>query len=139
MLAAVSANDIAVSGLRAQRVRMNLIANNIANAETTRTEHGGPFRRQMVMFRAQDLGPRLDPKDFGVEISRVAPDPSPFRQVYDPGHPDANEDGVVLFPNINLATEMVNLVSAQRAYEANIDVIVANRRMTEKALEIIQA
>lgn len=139
MLAAVSANDIAVSGLRAQRVRMNLIANNIANAETTRTEDGGPFRRQMVMFRAHDLGPRLDPDDFGVEISRVAPDPSPFRQVYDPGHPDANEDGVVLFPNINLATEMVNLMSAQRAYEANIDVILANRLMGEKALEIIRA
>lgn len=134
----VSATDVAVGGLRAQRVRMNVIANNIANAETTRMPGGGPFRRQLAIFQAKQLGPGLRPDNFGVQVKEVVQDDSPLRQVYDPNHPDANEDGIVLYPNVNLSVEMINLISAQRAYEANIDVILAGRRMTQKAMEIIQ-
>jgi flagellar basal-body rod protein FlgC len=139
MLESISATDIAVSGMRVQRTRMNLIANNIANVQTTRTPEGGPFRRQLAVFRGEQLGSSLNPDKFGVRIKGIVGDDSPFRPVYDPSHPDANEDGIVLYPNINLAVEMINLLSAQRAYEANVDVITSGRRMEAKAKEIIQA
>lgn len=139
MLEAISATDIAVSGLLAQRTRMNVIANNIANATTTRTLKGGPFRRQLAVFRGEQLSPQLDSRDFGVEVKDVVGDPSPFETVYEPTHPDANADGYVAYPNVNLAIEMVDLVSAQRAYEANVAVVVSSKRMTQKALEILQA
>ncbi len=139
MLESISATDIAVSGMRVQRTRMNIIANNIANVQTTRTPEGGPFRRQLAVFRGEQLGSNLNPDKFGVRIKGIVGDDSPFRPVYDPSHPDANEDGIVLYPNINLAVEMINLLSAQRAYEANIDVITSGRRMEAKAMEIIQA
>lgn len=139
MLDNISATDIAVGGVRAQRIRMNIIANNIANAQTTRTAEGGPFRRQMALFKGQSLGQQFNSDRFGVEVTKVADDSSPFRQVYDPGHPDANGDGIVLYPNVNLSIEMINMLSAQRAYEANIDVITSGKRMGAKALEIIQA
>lgn len=139
MLEGISASDIAVSGLQAQRTRMNIIANNISNALTTRTPEGGTFRRQMVVLRGEQLMPTLNPEKFGVRVKEVIEDMSPFRVVYDPSHPDADVEGMVQYPNVNLATEMVNLVSAQRAYEANIDVILSARSMKQKALEIIQA
>ena len=135
----ISAREIALTGLRAQRTRMNVIANNIANVMTTRTPDGGPFRRQLAIFRGEQLGPNADHKDFGVRISRIIADPSPFRIVYEPSHPDANADGFVEYPNVNVAVEMINLVSAQRAYDANIAVFASDRRMKQKALEIIQA
>lgn len=138
MIDNVSAVDIAVSGLKAQRIRMNVIANNIANAQTTRTPEGGPFRRQLVIFRGEHLKPRGDPKRFGVRVKDVIPDRSPFRRVYDPAHPDADAEGYVMYPNVRIAVEMTNLISAQRAYDANIAVIVSSKRMTMKALEIIQ-
>lgn len=134
----VSPIDIAVSGLRAQRVRMNVIANNIANAQSTRTPGGGPFRRQLAIFRGHQLMPTLAPEKFGVSVKEIIDDTSPFRQIYDPSHPDANADGIVEFPNVNLAIEMIDLLSAQRAYESNVDVILSARRMVQKALEIIQ-
>jgi len=133
----ISAREIAVSGLRAQRTRMNVIANNIANAETTRTSEGGPFRRQLAVFRGEQLK-RGTPVKQGVRVTQVIGDRSPFRMVYDPSHPDANAEGYVSYPNISLAVEMVDLVSAQRAYDANVAVLVSDRRMTQKALEIIQ-
>ena len=139
MLESISATHIAVSGIRAQRIRMNIIANNIANAQSTRTPGGGPFRRQLAIFRAEQLQPVLDPKKFGVEVERIVSYMSPFRTVFDPSHPDADADGMVSYPNVNLATEMINLLSAQRAYEANIVVILSSRQMANKALEIIQA
>lgn len=139
MLEAVSATDIAVQGLRAQRTRMNVIANNIANAQTTRTPEGGAFRRQLVVLRGEQLAPTFNPDNFGVEVKAVIGDSTPLRQVLDPSHPDANADGIVEYPNVNLAVEMVDLLAAQRAYEANIDVILSGRRMTNKALEILQA
>ncbi len=138
MLESISATDIAVGAIRAQRIRMNVIANNIANAQTTRTPQGGPFRRQIAIFRGEQIGPTLKPEKFGVRVKEIVSDPSPFRQVYDPTHPDANEDGIVLYPNVNISVEMINLLTAQRAYEANVDVIMTDRSMREKALEIIK-
>ena len=138
MLESISATDIAVGAIRAQRIRMNVIANNIANAQTTRTPQGGPFRRQLAIFRGEQIGPTLKPERFGVRVKEIVSDRSPFREVYDPTHPDANEDGIVLYPNVNLAVEMINLLTAQRAYEANVVVIMTDRSMGEKALEIIQ-
>jgi len=139
VLQAISAREIAVSGLQAQRVRMNLIANNIANALTPTTAKGGAFRRQIAILEGQGVKSGIQPDKLGVRVARVTSDPSPFRQVYEPGNPYANEDGYVEYPNIDLAVEMADLVSAQRAYEANIAVLVSGRRMSQKALEIIQA
>lgn len=138
MLERVSAVDVAMSGVRAQRVRMNLIANNIANVETTQTAEGGPFRRQVAIFRGEQLHQTMRPEKFGVEVKRIEEDDSPFVEVYDPSHPDANSEGIVQYPNVNLVVEMINLVSAQRAYEANINVIMSDRAMTDRALEIIR-
>jgi flagellar basal-body rod protein FlgC len=140
MLEAISARQIAVTGMRAQRARINVIAQNIANANTTRTRDGGPFRRQMALFRGEDIKPRLNPANqAGVRVTRIVSDPTPFRTVYQPGHPDANDDGYVSYPNVHLAMEMVDLVSAQRAYDANTAVFLSDRRMSERALEIIKA
>lgn len=139
MLEAISAQEIAVSGLRAQRTRMNVIANNIANAQTTRTpNNGGPFKRQLTIFRGENIKPRIRPDKLGVRVKKIVKDTSPLRRVYDPSHPDANKDGYVDYPNINVAVEMVNLIAAQRAYEANIAVIVSGKQMRQRALEIIQ-
>ena len=138
MVQAVSAADIAVSGLKAQRIRMNVIANNIANAQTTRTNQGGPFRRQLAVFRGGQMERRVNSGGVGVRVKDIVSDPSPFRQVYDPDHPDANDAGYVAYPNVSIAVEMANLVSAQRAYDANVAVIVAGKRMQAKALEIIE-
>jgi flagellar basal-body rod protein FlgC len=138
MLEAISAKDIAVSGLKTQRVRMNLIANNIANALTTRTPEGGAFRRQLAIVRGEQLGGVVKPEKLGVRVTRIVRDPSPLRSVYDPGHPDADAEGYVMYPNVNLAVEMVDLISAQRAFEANIAVILSERRMVQQALEIIR-
>jgi len=138
MLQSLSATDIALTGVRAQRTRMNVIANNIANAETTRTPEGGPFRRELAVFESKQIGPMLKPERFGVRVKEIVHDDSPFVEVFDPSHPDANGDGIVQFPNVNLAVEMVNLVSAQRAYEANINVMLSWRAMSDKALEIIR-
>jgi flagellar basal-body rod protein FlgC len=138
MLQSVSATDIAMTGVRAQRARMNLIANNIANAETTRTPGGGPYRRQVAILRAEQLGSSIRPEKFGVHVKRIDEDDSPFVEVYDPSHPDANPEGIVQYPNVNLVIEMINLVAAQRAYEANINVMMSDRAMTDRALEIIR-
>lgn len=138
MIQAISGRDIAVSGLKAQRARMNVIALNIANVETTRTPQGGPFRRQLAVFRGEQIRPGANPEKLGVRVKRVIADDSPFRTVYNPSHPDADAEGYVKLPNINMAVEMVDLLSAQRAYDANIAVMVSGRRMNQKALEIIQ-
>ena len=139
MIDQVSGRDIAMMGIRAQRARMNLIANNIANAETTRTREGGAFRRQLAVFRGEHFRSGVNPRKLGVRVKSIVSDPSPLRRVFEPGHADADADGYVEYPNVDLSVEMVNLVSATRAYEANIAVIVNHRRMGQKALEIIQA
>ncbi len=133
----VSARQIAVSGLRAQRIRMNVIANNIANFQTERTPDGGAFRRQLVVFRGEQIRRGANPDRVGVRVKAIVFDQSPLRRVFQPGHPDAAEDGYVSYPNIDLAVENVDLISAQRAYEANIAVIVAGSRMHQQALRII--
>jgi flagellar basal-body rod protein FlgC len=139
MLEAVSARDIAVSGLRAQRTRMNVIAQNIANAMSPVTAKGGAFRRQMTILRGESVTPLAAVDKLGVEVKEIVSDPSPLRRVFEPGNPYADADGYVEYPNIDLAVEMVDLVSAQRAYEANIAVVLSSKRMTQKALEILQA
>ncbi len=139
------------SGLTAQRLRMDLISNNIANAETTRTPEGGPYRRQEVIFTPKVTG-RLPLMNLlrggaaqiasanglieGVRPLKIIEDQSPVRQVYDPGHPDANADGVVEYPNVNVVTEMTNMLSATRAYEANVTVLNAAKQMAQRALDI---
>jgi len=134
MMGIFSAMDISSSGLFAQRVRLDVIANNIANANTTRTPEGGPYRRQEVIFSTRSGG--FDPTDAGVHVEAVTESRAPFKQVYDPSHPDAGPDGTVSFPNVNIVEEMVDLITATRAYEANIAAVNAARSMVSKALEI---
>jgi flagellar basal-body rod protein FlgC len=136
--AAFGAFAISHSGLRAQRIRIDTIANNIANINTTRTPQGGPFRRQMAIFAAEPLEPAPIEDGRGVDVPEIVPDMSPFKTVYDPGHPDADQNGYLLLPNIDVAVEMVDLVSASRSYEANVASISATKRILRKALEIIE-
>lgn len=137
------------SALTAQRLRMDVISSNVANADTTRTINGGPYRRHAVVFRAgqqtapfQSLLARfrgqspVDNQVSGVTVSNIVVDPAPGRQVYDPTHPDANAQGFVEYPNVDIVTEMTDLVSASRAYEANITVANALKSMAMKALDI---
>lgn len=141
-----NAINISASGLTAERLRMDVTSKNIANANTTRTVNGGPYRRQIVVFKNQEensfarvlknaIGNPLNtPK--GVEVVGIRNDQSPFKQVYDPGHPDANKEGYVLMPNVDIVTEMANMISASRAYEANITAMNTTKNMALKALEI---
>jgi len=144
----LSALDISASGLSAQRLWMDTIAQNIANANTTRTENGLPYRRKTVIFEERKAeesfssylnkssNELLNAK--GVKVSRIVEDQSPYRRVYNPGHPDADEDGYVNMPNVDTITEMVNMISATRAYEANITAINTTKSMAMKALDIIK-
>ncbi len=132
--------DVSASGLAAQRARMETVASNLANAETTRTPEGGPYRRRDVVFRAVPAAgsfrSALDGAVMKVEVSGVAIDPSPPRLRYQPGHPDADAQGFVAYPNVEVPVEMVNLVGAARSYEANVTVIEATKAMLLRALEI---
>lgn len=133
---------ISASALKAQRVRMNAISSNLANIETTRTPDGGPYRKREVVFQTtqQDFANTLDSelRDAvqGVRVSHVQASPLPPRMVYDPSHPDANEQGEVAMPNISLVEETADMMSAARAYEANVTVVKSAKRMALKALEI---
>ncbi|MFP5501773.1 MAG: flagellar basal body rod protein FlgC [Candidatus Sericytochromatia bacterium] len=129
------------SALTAQRLRMDVISNNLANANSTRTAEGGAYRRQMVVFESraefkQDLAGRHGQTPLGVKVTKIVEDEAPFRLVYDPGHPDANPDGYVAYPNVNTVQEMTDMISATRSYEANVTVINAVKGMAAKALEI---
>jgi flagellar basal-body rod protein FlgC len=132
------------SGLTAQRLRMNLISGNLANMNTTRTKQGGPYRRKEPVFAAQSPNSSFEnilasqntellPE---VKVVRIIEDQRPPIMKYDPTHPDADENGYVAMPNINLMEEMVNLISATRSYEANITAVKAAKQMALKALEI---
>lgn len=138
MLSEMAARKIAVSGLRAQRLRMNVISNNIANAQTTRTPEGGAFRRQLALLSGEALDDIGRPDAGGVRVREVKKDMSPLEKVYAPNHPDADKDGYLSLPNVNVAVEMVDLISAQRAYEANIAVLASGSRMRARALDILQ-
>jgi flagellar basal-body rod protein FlgC len=131
---------VSASGLNAERLRMELTANNVANAFSTRTADGGPFRRQDVVFAAvldeQQYGNKASMR--GVEAVEVVDDPTPPRVVSMPGHPDADAQGNVSLPNVDLPMEMVNLVTASRAYEANVRTAQAFVQMSQQALAIVR-
>ena len=132
--------DTSASGLFAQRKRMDIIASNLANIETTRTEKGGPYRRKMVVMRTKEMDQDFD-KMFnssvkGVQIEDIVEDQTPFKKVYNPSHPDADNDGYLYKPNVDLIVETTNMMMARRAFEANIAAIKATRQMVIKALEI---
>jgi flagellar basal-body rod protein FlgC len=125
---------VSATGLEAQKIRMNVIASNIANANSTRTPEGGPYRRKDVLFESY----LYDQSSVGVNISKIVEDPSPFKKVYQPGHPDADKDGYVNYPNVDAVAEMVNLISATHAYEANLTLIASFKDMFNKTLAITQ-
>ena len=141
--------DTAASGLTAERLRMDVISNIIANVNTTRTEDGTPFKRRYVVFEPRDTrdksfsrilagemkGTSQRPGD-GVRAVGIEADPSQGKLVYDPGHPDANADGYVELPNVNIVNEMVDMITASRAYEANVTVISAAKSLVNAALNI---
>lgn len=135
--------DISASGLTAQRLRMDTISSNIANAETTRDENGNTYRRKTPIFRqklennmAAAAGSGSSLNSAGVEVDQISEDQSPFRLEYRPNHPDANEEGYVELPNVSVMTEMVNMIDASRAYEANTQAISNYKSMANSALNI---
>ena len=131
---------ISSSALQAQRLRMDVIAANLANAQSTRTPEGGPYKRRDVVLEAMPGGSFDDLLGAGgggaVRVARVVEDEKPPRVVYDPGHPDADPRGYVAYPNVNPITEMVDLMAATRAYEANVAAVNATKRVLEAALSI---
>jgi len=135
---------VSASGMEAQRLRMNIIASNLANVETTRTANGGAYRRKDIVFAAQKpdfnglLQNSIDRYRSGVEVVGIVEDQRPLKQAYEPNHPDADSNGYVAYPNINAAEEMVNMISATRSYEANVAAYKATRDMAMKALELGQ-
>jgi len=142
--------NISSTGLTAQRLRMDLISGNVANATTTRTPDGGPYRRKRAIFAPENIRPfyksplvpeRIDHgSGQGVRVVKIEDDGSPFRLMYDPTHPDAIKTGpkmgYVEMPNINVVTEMTDLISASRSYEANVMMVNSSKSMYMKALEI---
>jgi flagellar basal-body rod protein FlgC len=135
--------SISATGLSAQRLRMNLISSNMANANTTRTESGEPYRRKDVVFEAatpKDFKDTLDAElgkaGHGVNVAGIIEDNKPFVQKYDPGHPDADENGYIRLPNVNIVEEMVNMISASRSFEANATAVRTTKDMAGMALEI---
>lgn len=139
-----NAMDTAASGLTAQRFRLDIISQNMANANTTRTENGGAYKRQSVVFEQMDnnnsfsniLRESKKTGTNGVRVARIITDDTRGALVYDPGHPDSNEEGYVEMPNVNVVDEMVNMISASRAYEANVTSFNTMKSMFTKTLEI---
>ncbi|MDD4731896.1 MAG: flagellar basal body rod protein FlgC [Desulfovibrio sp.] len=140
----MTALDIGASGLRAQRAYLNVISMNMANARTTRTVEGGPYRRKALSLESSPVYTPFDEamKDqlnrdlHGVTVRGMVNDDRPFKMVYEPGHPDANEQGYVAYPDINVVEEMTNMITTMRSYEANAQSIDAVKRMFTKALMI---
>jgi flagellar basal-body rod protein FlgC len=145
--------DISASGLSAERLRMDVTAENLANAQTTRGPNGGPYQRREVVLQT------ASPNGFatqlaratggmpgtgsgqpigGVKVAAIAGDPTPPRQVYDPGHPDANAQGYVLMPNVNPVTEMVDLIASSRSYEANVTALQTAKSMFSKTFDLLR-
>ena len=137
------------SGMTAERYRMDIISQNVANANTTRTEDGTPYKRKIVTFHEKTTDPTsfgtifaksrgMDVGD-GVRVSHIYEDNiSEMKRVYDPSHPDADENGYVMYPNVNIITEMTNLIDASRSYEANATAFEAAKAMTQQGLSIGQ-
>ncbi|AJC92841.1 flagellar proximal rod protein [Campylobacter subantarcticus LMG 24377] len=163
-MAYLSDFDISGYGLSAQRFRMNVISSNIANANTTRTAEGGPYRRREVIFKATDFNELLNkqiakdnnfleyenplndpasPKDakpaiMSVVVDKVVRDDKDFRMKFDPSHPDANEQGYVAFPNINPVIEMADLIEATRAYQANVSAFTSTKTIAQSAIDLLR-
>ncbi|KAA6225521.1 MULTISPECIES: flagellar basal body rod protein FlgC [unclassified Campylobacter] len=163
-MAYLSDFDISGYGLSAQRFRMNVISSNIANANTTRTAEGGPYRRRSVVFKATEFDELLNkqikednnflkyenplndsfaPEDanpaiMSVIVDKVVRDDTDFRMKYEPGHPDANEEGYVAYPNINPVIEMADLIEATRAYQANVSAFTSAKAIAQSAIELLQ-
>src|SRR2546426_10523600 len=136
----ITALDVNATGLTAQRKRVEVTSSNLANSQTTRTEEGGPYRRKDVVFEStsfqQSLGAAIDSGVSGVEVSELVEDPRPFDRRYEPGHPDADAEGYVAYPNVSAMEEMANLMSASRNYEANIAAIGVVKSMITRTMEI---
>ena len=141
------AMEVSASGLTAERMRMDVVAQNLANANTTRGVDGQPYRRKEVVlaerqaegsFGAALAGAMNAGKPAGVEVAAIAEDQTPLKQVYDPSHPDADANGYVQMPNVDTVAEMVDLISAQRAYEANVTAMQAAKQMFSKTLELLR-
>ena len=140
----ISALDMGASALSAERTHINIIAMNLANAKTTRTQDGGPYRRRSVVMEStpldapfkKEMQSALARELRGVRVQGVAIDARPNKLVYEPEHPDANEDGYVAYPDINVVEEMAALMTAQRGYEANVTTVDSIKQMYNKALEI---
>lgn len=142
MINAFNTMRISSSGLSAERLRMDTIASNIANVGTTRTEKGGPYRRKVAVFE-ENLQREYDKKtgkynmkDLGIKATGIKEDSSPLRKVYDPSHPDADNEGYVSMPNVNILNEMADMIASVRTYEANVSAMNASKGMFSKALEI---
>ncbi len=160
----LSSFDISGYGLSAQRFRINLISSNIANANTTRTSEGGPYRRREVIFKAVDfdrtlnkelekdddfldsenpldeegLSLKANPAIMTVKVDKVVRDDSPFKMKYDPSNPDADKNGYVAYPNINPVIEMADLIEATRAYQANVAAFQSSKAMAQSAIGMLQ-
>jgi len=148
-----SSIEVSASGLSAERLAMDVIANNLANVNTTRTPEGGAFKRQLVVFaqkQEEDPNASLDPLDTssasdpgksldGVQAVGIISDPSPDRMVYDPTHPDADANGYVHMPNIDVVKEMVDMIAASRAYQANVTAIQESRNMGNAAMNLLKS
>lgn len=142
--------DIAGSGLTAERLRMDVTAENLANAQTTRAADGGPYQRKEVVLEQAGAssfstmltgaigGVRPTEGSSGVQVAGIVEDQTAQRQVYDPGHPDANAQGYVAMPNVNPVTEMVDLISSSRSYEANVTAMQSAKQMFTKTLELLR-
>lgn len=161
----LSSFDISGYGLSAQRFRMDLISSNIANAKTTRTDEGGPYRRREVIFKAFDFHKELNkeieknsnhleyenpldesglpnspkPAIMSVVVDKVVRDDSEFKMKYDPSHPDANAEGYVAYPNINPVVEMADMIEATRAYQANVAAFQSAKQIANQAIELLKA
>ena len=147
-MAFLNSLDISGSALTASRLRMDLISENIANAETTRTDSGGPYRRKMAVYQCADGkntfrsmldgelsdGETTVPK--GVKVTKIAEDQTPFKEEYDPSNPDANAQGYVEKPNVNMIQETVDMMAVTRAYSASLTALDAVKNMASRALEI---
>ena len=138
--------QISASGLQSQRTVISVIAENMANAQTTRTEEGGPYLRKRAILSATPipssssffelLSRKVGPESMGVKVQDIVEDPEGLKTIYDPSHPDADESGVLLLPNVNVMEEMVALLAASRIFEANVAAFNAAKTMTMKSLDI---
>jgi len=141
-----SSIDVSASGMSAQRQRAELLVQNIANADTTRTADGGPYRRKDVVFQSSEvgasfagmLGSEMSPAETGVRVAQVITDQREPEKRYMPGHPDADKDGYVSFPRIDPAEDMVNLLGASRGYQANVAAVSAVKDMIQRSIDLFR-